>query len=574
MTTIQPPEPLTGAVLVPSPAPSAALAPASYPRDAHPAALYLAHQQGLGRKSMRSTVERLARLLPGDFTVETAPWHLLRYQHTQAIWQRLHDSGMKPATVKKYLSALRGVLRECRRLGYMTFNDNAAATELPKVRGESLPAGRSLSQTEVTALLTTCAQDRSIAGVRDLALLHAVSFTGMRLTEIMNLTVDAATDVVKILGKGNVEREGFLPADSVAAVTAWMKLRGTTKGPLFLHINKGGKVVPHKLTETSLRGILKRRGAHAGMALFTPHDLRRTFATQSLDTGTDLAVVQRLMGHKSVRTTERYDRRGAPAARAAVDRLAKAYGVGTTTMQMTAVEIFAAHAMAAPDDVHRGRGAHLLQGIIDGGYISYALAHLVEEPFTEEFLKRFSGGPAHKALCAMGARYIEARGLLWSARRNQCMYEASAKTTGIADVMSTDHTIAVECGLTEPTKIACACTQSGVAVLYIPFHWRRLGFTAPTGFSFARTDKPGDDALAAHIATCQRSEDAHRALITLRQKTKRGTLDAAEREALIDRMYQSNEAVICDALGVSALPYGERQEERDRLQAALVERNQ
>jgi len=75
------------------------------------------------------------------------------------------------------------------------------------------------------------------------------------------------------------------------------------------------------MSPQAIYNILYRRLAHAGVKSFTPHDLRRTFAGDLLDTGADLSTVQKLMGHSNANTTAGYDRRDAKAKRKAVDGL-------------------------------------------------------------------------------------------------------------------------------------------------------------------------------------------------------------------------------------------------------------
>jgi len=75
------------------------------------------------------------------------------------------------------------------------------------------------------------------------------------------------------------------------------------------------------MSPQAIYNILHRRLVHAGVKVFTPHDLRRTFAGDLLDTGADLSTVQKLMGHSNANTTAGYDRRDAKAKRKAVDGL-------------------------------------------------------------------------------------------------------------------------------------------------------------------------------------------------------------------------------------------------------------
>src|SRR4051794_29450593 len=122
-----------------------AVAVYTYPSlEQNPAAVYLAHLKPTVRRSMRQALDVIAaRLTSGKADALTCPWHLLRFQHTTAIRAMLADS-YKPATANKMLSALRGVLKMAWRLGLMSAEEHARATDLKAVRGSSLPAGREL----------------------------------------------------------------------------------------------------------------------------------------------------------------------------------------------------------------------------------------------------------------------------------------------------------------------------------------------------------------------------------------------------------------------------------------------
>ena len=94
-------------------------------------------------------------------------------------------------------------------------------------------------------------------------------------------------------------------------------VRGDRAGPLFVRILKGGKLTSARLTPQAIYHIQHARARAAGVATFSPHDLRRTYAGDLLDAGVDLATVQKLMGHSDANTTARYDRRGERAKRQA-----------------------------------------------------------------------------------------------------------------------------------------------------------------------------------------------------------------------------------------------------------------
>lgn len=91
--------------------------------------------------------------------------------------------------------------------------------------------------------------------------------------------------------------------------------------PLFTVIRKGDHVTLAPLTAQSVYDILSKRAGQAHVKKFSPHDVRRTFAGDLLDTGADTATVQKLMGHANANTRAGYDRRDAKAKKAAVNKL-------------------------------------------------------------------------------------------------------------------------------------------------------------------------------------------------------------------------------------------------------------
>src|ERR1035441_7167365 len=87
--------------------------------------------------------------------------------------------------------------------------------------------------------------------------------------------------------------------------------------PIFVAINKVGKLGNTPLTTQSVYRILNHRASQAGIDALSPHDVRRSTATHLLEKGVDLAVVQRMLGHKQLATTVIYDRRGEKAKKEA-----------------------------------------------------------------------------------------------------------------------------------------------------------------------------------------------------------------------------------------------------------------
>lgn len=303
--------------------------PANIPLDQNPAAIYLASLRPVGRRGMRRALAAIVETVRGeagdplDF-----PWHTLRFQHTQALRAKLSER-YRPATVNHMLSALRGVLSQAENLGLISADDFRRTTKLKGVRGETLQTGRSLGEDEIRKLLTICRTDATLKGMRDVAVVAVLYGAGLRRSELVKLDLkdfELEENSLKIRsGKGGKDRLTYLGQGPGRLLGEWVKVRGETAGPLFLPVNKGGKMMNRRLSDQAVLWILEQRGKEAGLAHFSPHDMRRTFISDLLDAGADIATVQKLAGHANVTTTARYDRRGEATKQKAAELLNRAF---------------------------------------------------------------------------------------------------------------------------------------------------------------------------------------------------------------------------------------------------------
>jgi integrase/recombinase XerD len=250
-------------------------------------------------------------------------WASLTYEDTARIREVLAER-YAPRTVNLGISAIRGVLKECWRLGSMSHAEYARATDLRQVRGNDTAAGRVLSLAELVALFKVCQQDPTPAGIRDSAIIAVMYGTGLRRAEMTGLDLhdyEPSSGTITIRGKGNTVRLGYAVDAAKKMLDNWIAVRGRGAGPLFLPVNKGGRIGSARLTGEGVWQMLRRRAAESDIKAFSPHDLRRTTATHLLNKGIDLAVVQRMLGHRHISTTILYDRRGESAKKQAAGLL-------------------------------------------------------------------------------------------------------------------------------------------------------------------------------------------------------------------------------------------------------------
>jgi len=263
----------------------------------------------------------------------TFPWHHLRAPQVARIRQRLMqpygptDKRAAPATVNLTLAVFRGIAREARNANAITSEEYRRICEVKADKGERLPRGRAIPTGELTALVRACAHDTSPAGVRDAAMLAALYTGGLRRSEMAGLALDdytPAPPTLRILhGKNDKQREVPIPASAAAALDLWLALRGREPGALFVPIDQAGRVAGDGkgMSAHAIYKMLNKRARQAGIPPLTPHDMRRTFVGDLLTAGNDISAVQRMAGHASVTTTQRYDRRGDEVMRRAADTL-------------------------------------------------------------------------------------------------------------------------------------------------------------------------------------------------------------------------------------------------------------
>ncbi|MFV0450958.1 MAG: site-specific tyrosine recombinase XerD [Propioniciclava sp.] len=219
--------------------------------------------------------------------------------------------GLAAASVARAIAAVRSFHTFAVDDGSAT--DNPAARVSPPKQGRPLP--KALSVGQVQALLDA-PDTTTLTGLRDAALLELLYGTGARVSEVIGLDVDDVSSHLenpdlglRLFGKGRKERIVPLGSFARAAVGAWL-VRGRPEmirhasrpGPALL-LNKRG----NRLSRQSAFAVVRENAERAGLPQETgPHTLRHSFATHLLDGGADVRVVQELLGHASVTTTQIY----------------------------------------------------------------------------------------------------------------------------------------------------------------------------------------------------------------------------------------------------------------------------
>ena len=262
-------------------------------------------ERGLSRNTLASYQSDLRHC--ADWLAEHAGCALLdaRRDHVLAYLAAGVESGVRPRTSARRLSTLRQFFQWAVRDLHLD-HDPTARVDSPRL-GRPLP--KSLSEAEVEALLQ--APDTSTAeGLRDRAMLEVLYATGLRVSELVGLQPDQlglAQGVVRVVGKGGKERLVPLGDEAVS----WLRrFNGSARVDLL-----GGRPADALFPTRRGRGMtrqafwyrIKKHAARAGIRQsLSPHTLRHAFATHLVNHGADLRVVQLLLGHSSLSTTQIY----------------------------------------------------------------------------------------------------------------------------------------------------------------------------------------------------------------------------------------------------------------------------
>ncbi|HET7853328.1 MAG TPA: tyrosine recombinase XerC [Candidatus Methylomirabilis sp.] len=234
----------------------------------------------------------------------------------RAFMGSLRSRGLSPRTLARRVAALRSFCQFCCRRGLLSWNPARLVTtpKLPR------PLPPHLTVDQAFQLLAT-PQGGSPIPIRDRAILELFYASGIRVGELVDLAVedmDLEQRLAKVRGKGRKERIVPIGRPAVEALRAYLAVRESLQGgkivgmagsarlgghrtPLFLN-RRGGQ-----LTSRSVERLLEKYLKKSGMGkAITPHGLRHSFATHLLQAGADLRVIQELLGHARLSTTQRY----------------------------------------------------------------------------------------------------------------------------------------------------------------------------------------------------------------------------------------------------------------------------
>ena len=293
-------------------------------------------RDGQSRDTTERKLGHICRLISGAQTTsaDAFPWHTITFAVVLSVRDYYITKRASVNTTNTILNVLKGISRICWKLGTMPEAQYRLIDEVPSAKGTPKPAGRSVSHNELDELLIAAREHTT--GKTYFTVLGIIAFCygcGFRIAEALSLTrddieyADGLPRFVGVIGKGGKARKVPIPSMVAGHIVSFINSRVARDALdevettwLFPGRTKEGPMVPG-----GVRELLKKLAVIKKLKSLSPHDLRRSYISDLLDNGADIATVAQLVGHSSVNTTMRYDRR---PERARVETVEKLPGFG------------------------------------------------------------------------------------------------------------------------------------------------------------------------------------------------------------------------------------------------------
>jgi site-specific recombinase XerD len=292
-------------------------------KQINPAELYIQTLDSpISVKNVTYALNRISLIISGKQCLFSFDWSSLTYQKITLLKSQYIKRELSANSINTYLALIKGVCREAWRVGLMSTDCYMLIKEVKRVKSVTLCSGRSLDYKEVKQLVVHYQKLNTAIGFRNAAIFALTYGTGLRVAELCNLTVDNYNgESLTITGKGNKQAVMPVPSFVRSILNRWLCFLDSSAHFIFVRVGRYNVIHNNNISPKSVRYICNVARDTLLIAHFSPHDLRRSFATNLIESGIDLFTVQNLMRHTSIDTTRRYDMRGGKAKKEAVELL-------------------------------------------------------------------------------------------------------------------------------------------------------------------------------------------------------------------------------------------------------------
>jgi integrase/recombinase XerD len=265
--------------------------------------LYIISEKGLAKNSSDAYGRDIRAFILYLESLSITSFHAISSQQIIDFLAQLHDRGYASASICRALIALKVFFLFLKRENHLPVN-LALHLDSPKL-WQTIP--EVLSYVEVELLLKQPNVNTRL-GARDRAILEVLYGCGLRVSEVCSLELyHVDNEFIAVMGKGRKERKVPIGKSAINAIDHYLThhrgvaAQNDRHQPLF--ITERGK----GMDRVAIWRMIKRYVTHAGIAKnVSPHSLRHSFATHLLDNGADLRIIQELLGHASISSTDRY----------------------------------------------------------------------------------------------------------------------------------------------------------------------------------------------------------------------------------------------------------------------------
>lgn len=267
---------------------------------------FLQIERGLSLNTRKSYERDLNKYLAFLKNQKIDTWQLIDRYIVMEYLQQLHNEENSSATIIRMISSLRG-FHQFLRQERITDHDPMQHIDSPK-KAQKLPS--TLSVEEVTLLIETPDTTKPL-GIRNRTILEVMYATGLRVSELVDLKIGdlhLSIGLLQTIGKGDKERIIPLGDYAIQWIEKYMEearpiLIKKNQNETRLFVNHHGKPLSRQGVWKNLNQIVQTAGITKNI---TPHTLRHSFATHLLENGADLRIVQELLGHADISTTQIY----------------------------------------------------------------------------------------------------------------------------------------------------------------------------------------------------------------------------------------------------------------------------
>ena len=263
----------------------------------------LRDERNYSSNTLKSYSRDLKSLIAYCEQQEIASWDDVNEQHVRSLVSQRHRQGLGGASLQRLLSTFRSFFKYLLVENKVKINP-AKSIQAPKT-GRKLPS--TLDVDSVSHLIEI--KGNEVETVRDRAILELFYSSGLRLTELSSLNLESGkkikSGVIRVLGKGNKERDLPVGSKAIVAMNEWLtrrvELANEKEDALF--VGKQGKRIHNSVIQKRLKYWAQKQGID--MSVY-PHMLRHSFASHMLESSGDLRAVQELLGHADISTTQIY----------------------------------------------------------------------------------------------------------------------------------------------------------------------------------------------------------------------------------------------------------------------------